>query len=487
VRRSNLLAPRRLLRSLRPPSGASFPRNDGLINMNDTIAAISTPPGEAGLGIVRISGKAALKIADRIFKPKSGKKASGFKTYTVHYGHIMDKNETIDEAILTLMRSPKSFTRENIVEISCHGGIIVLRKVLNLVLENGARIAEPGEFTKRAFLNGRIDLAQSEAVIDVIRAKTDSALKIGAEQLKGVLSNQVNNLRDGLLGALTALEANIDFPDEEIGKADLKKIKDRLKRIESKLKNILDNSNHGRVLREGIHIVICGRPNVGKSSLLNALLKQERSIVTPIAGTTRDTIEEIIDIKGIPVRIVDTAGLIEPRDLIEKKAIQRSKKHIEAADLVMILFDASRKLSSQDNALITKLNKKPAIAVINKIDLKQKIEHKKLEARFKNVIQISAKRGSGIDILEDAIADFVYAGKSLSREHIIVSNMRHITLLKESKKFIENAIKAVDRGLEPEFIAQDIKDSLNSLDDILGKRFSDKLLDNIFNEFCIGK
>jgi len=454
---------------------------------NDTIAAISTPPGEAGLGIVRISGKAALNIAARIFKSKSGKKVSDFKTYTVHYGHVVDKDEVIDEAILTVMRSPKSFTKEDIVEISCHGGIIVLRKVLDLVLAGGARIAEPGEFTKRAFLNGRIDLVQAEAVIDVIRAKTDSALKIGAEQLKGALSGQVNSLRDGLLGALTVLEANIDFPDEEIDKVNLKKIKGQLKRIEGKLKDILDNSAHGRVLREGIHIVICGRPNVGKSSLLNALLRQERSIVTPVAGTTRDTIEEIIDIKGIPVRIVDTAGIIEPRDLIEKKAIQRSKKHIEKADLVMILFDASRKLSSQDNALMAKLAKKPVIAVINKIDLKQKIEHKRLEARFKNIIQISAKRNKGIDILESSIADFVYRGRSLSREHAIVSNMRHIALLKEAGKFIENAIKALDRGLEPEFIAQDIKDSLNSLDDILGKRFSDKLLDNIFNEFCIGK
>ena len=455
--------------------------------MYDTIAAIATAPGEGAIGIVRISGRQALNIVDKIFKPKSGGKVSDFKTYSIHYGHVVDKKETVDEALLTVMRSPRSFTKEDVVEISCHGSIVALRRVLGLALENGARLAEPGEFTKRAFLNNRIDLAQAEAVLDIIRAKTDSALSLGTEQLKGVLSSWVNNLRDKLFNALVALEANIDFPDEEIAPAGLSKIKLRLRDVDKKFDKILDTSSRGCVLREGIHVVICGKPNVGKSSLLNALLKQERSIVTHIAGTTRDTIEEIIDIKGIPVRIVDTAGIIQPRDLVEKKAVQRSKKHIDSADIAIILFDGSRKLDSQDNLLISKLKNKSAIAVINKIDLKQKIERKKIENNFKHVVLISTKKLKNINSLEEAIKDIVYQGAVLSPEYAIVSNMRHIELLKKAEGFVKSACVALDKGFASELVCQDIKDALGFLDDMLGKRFSDKLLDKIFSEFCIGK
>jgi len=457
--------------------------------MNDTIAAIATSPGEAGIGIIRISGKKALAVADKIFMSKKGKKPSHFKTYTVHYGWIMGgaKKDMLDEVILTVMRSPKSFTKEDVVEINCHGGIVALRGVLNLVLKNGARLAEPGEFTKRAFLNGRIDLAQAEAVLDIIRARTDSALKLGAGQLKGVLSFQINGLRDILLKALTILEANIDFPEEEIEKTDLKNIKERLSKAADAIKHILKTSDCGRLLREGLHVVICGKPNVGKSSLMNAFLREERSIVTPIAGTTRDTIEEIIDIKGIPVRMVDTAGIIEPRDLVERKAVSRSNKFINIADLVVILFDASKSLDSRDNALIAKLSNKPAIAVINKIDLKNKIDREKIESKFKHVVGISAKKSKNLNLLEDKIADFVYGAKVSSPEYALVSNIRHIEAFRNSQRFLEHAIKALDSGLGPELISQDIKDALSYLDDILGKNFNEKLLDKIFAEFCIGK
>ena len=461
--------------------------------LDDTIAAISTPIGEAGIGIVRISGKDALKIADKIFASKNNKKPSAFKTYTTHYGWIVEKSriekpaDIIDEVILTVMLAAKSYTREDIVEINCHGGIVALRRVLDLVLENGCRLAQPGEFTKRAFLNGRIDLAQAEAVLDIIRAKTDSALKIGVGQLKGALSKEINKVREALLGLLAALEANIDFPEEEITTISLKEISEKLADINKEVRSILDSSGRARIFREGIHTVICGKPNVGKSSLLNALLKKERSIVTPIPGTTRDTIEEVIDIKGIPVRIVDTAGILEPRDLMEKKAVERAKKSIELADLVILLFDGSRRLSRDDLVLMRKLKKKPLIAVINKIDLKQKIQKEKVLKSFGQAIEISAKKPKNINLLEDAIANLVYKGEVAGSEPMLVSNLRHIEALREAQKVIAGAINSVDNKLSLEFIAQDIKETVLHLDEISGKRFSEDLLDKIFSEFCIGK
>jgi tRNA modification GTPase len=456
-------------------------------DFDDTIAAISTPVGEAGIGIVRLSGKNALSISDKIFVSKDGKKSSEFKTYTTHYGLIAENGKVIDEVILTVMRKPKSYTKEDVVEINCHSGIVAMRAVLDLVLEKGARLAEPGEFTKRAFLNGRIDLAQAEGVLEIIRAKTDSALKIGTEQLRGVFSNQINNLRKQLLDILSALEANIDFPEEQISPANLGGIQNHLSKIDDRLKSILATARTGRILREGIHIVICGKPNVGKSSLLNALLKSERSIVTPIAGTTRDTIEEIIDIKGIPVRIVDTAGIIEPRDLVEKKAVQRSKRHIDLADLVILLFDGSRKLSKEDRVLMQKLKRKPTIAIINKMDLKPKAERKVLLKKFNRLIDISAKKQRNINLLEDAIANLVYDGKISGSEPIIIGNLRHIEKIRKTQKFIAEALNSLDNKLSLEFIAQDIKEALGYLDELLGRRFSEDLLDKIFSEFCIGK
>lgn len=471
-------------------------------NLNDTIAAIATGVGESGIGIVRMSGKDSLAVADKIFVPKDGKKPSTFKTYTTHYGFIVnpltcypvaplkEKNrqtEVIDEVLLTVMRAPKSYTKEDIVEINCHGGIVALRRVLELVLENGCRLAQPGEFTKRAFLNGRIDLAQAEAVLDIIKAKTDSALKVGVEQLKGGLSNQINKIRKTLLDILSQLEANIDFPEDQISPVNPGDFLTRLDAISNDLNHILDSSRTGRILREGINAVICGKPNTGKSSLLNALLKQERSIVTPIAGTTRDTIEEIIDIKGIPIKIVDTAGIIEPRGLIEKKAVHRSKRYIELADLVVLLFDNSKKINKEDRALMKKLGEKLTIAVINKIDLKAKIEREKIQKKFKRIVDISAKKMKNINLLEDAIANLVYDGKLRCSEAAMVSNLRHIELIKQAQKLIAGAVGSLDNKLSLEFIAQDIKDALGHLDGILGKNFSQDLLDKIFSEFCIGK
>jgi tRNA modification GTPase len=480
-------------------------------DLGDTIAAISTAIGESGIGIVRLSGRDALGIADKIFISGDSKKPSDFKTYTTHYGWIVDasteyrvqsteqsKNtqrckpqapeDIIDEVILTVMRAPKSYTKEDVVEINCHGGIIALRRVLELVLEKGARLAEPGEFTKRAFLNGRIDLAQAEAVLDIIRAKTDSALKIGFAQLKGILSSKINKIRQNILEILATLEANIDFPEEQIDAVNPEKISQGLNSANNQLQEILNSASRGRILREGINVVICGRPNVGKSSLLNALLRQERSIVTHIPGTTRDTIEEVIDIQGIPIKIVDTAGIIEPKGLIEKKAIQRSQRYIGLADVIILLFDGSKRLARKDEVLTNKLKKKPLVAVINKIDLKQRIERAKVLKKFPRLIEISAKKMKNINRLEEAIVDLAYAGRlNNSSEPVLVSNLRHIEAMKEAQKFIVQALNSLDNDVSIEFIAQDLKEALVNLDGVVGESMPQDLLDKIFKQFCIGK
>ena len=456
-------------------------------SLDDTIAAISTPIGQGGIGIVRLSGKDAINIAGKFFVSQDKKKPSQFKTYTTHYGRIMEGDKVIDEVILTLMRSPKSYTKEDVVEINCHGGLVALRKVLDLVISGGARLADPGEFTKRAFLNGRIDLAQAEAVIDVIRAKTDSALKISQDQLQGRLSDEIKQIRRGLLDILTLLEAEIDFPEEQIIPGEKQKIGKQLSVVRERIIYLLAGSKSARICKEGIHLVICGKPNVGKSSLLNAVLKKERSIVTSVPGTTRDSIEEIIDIKGIPVRIVDTAGILKAKDLVGRKAVQRSKKQIELADLVVVLFDGSRDLSKEDYALMGKLRSKRVIAVINKIDLRQKIDKEKIKKVFSCLVELSAKKAKNINLLEDAVASQVYKGAVSAPESVMVSSLRHISALNAAEKLIAEAGNSLDNRLSGEFIAQGIKDSLGYLDSILGKDFPEDLLNKIFSRFCIGK
>ena len=456
-------------------------------NLEDTIAAISTAVGEGSVGIVRLSGQNALAIADEVFAGKRNLKPSEFKTYTMHYGRIVCAGEVIDEVILTIMRAPHSYTREDVVEINCHGGIVALRKVLDLVLERGCRLALPGEFTRRAFLNGRIDLAQAEAVIDIIRAKTDSALKVSLEQLKGGLSKEINKIRQGLLNILVVLEANIDFPEEELKQQDMVAISQNLAGVRTRLNGLLESAKAGRILRDGIQVVICGRPNVGKSSLLNALLKKERSIVTPIAGTTRDSIEEMIDIKGIPVRIVDTAGILKPRDLVEKKAVWRSRNHIRLADMVVVLFDASRKLEAGDWKLIKEVRNKNVIAVINKIDLRARIEKEKLSKVFHKLVELSAKKAKNINLLEEALCEFVYQGRLAGSDFMLVNNLRHVSALKEAQKLLSNAASVLSDKLPLEFLTQDLKDAGGYLDKILGKDLSGDILDRIFADFCIGK
>lgn len=461
-------------------------------DLKDTIAAIATGAGESGIGIVRISGQDALAIADRIFLARRKGLPSSFRTFTTHYGWIAEgiaegTPRFVDEVLLTVMRAPASYTREDTVEINCHGGMRALRRVLEVVLAQGCRLAEPGEFTKRAFLNGRIDLAQAEAVLDIIKAKTDAALEIGTRQLRGVLSKKVRKVRGMLLEALTAVEAGIDFP-EDTGAAGMQGCGGLLKKAAGELEGMLRGARLGRIFREGACVVICGRPNVGKSSLLNALLEEERSIVTAVAGTTRDTIEEVVDIKGMPVRVVDTAGIVRPRGVVERKAVERSRRSLACADVVIALFDAGSGLTAEDRALMRRLKGRKALAVINKIDLKRRIEEGVLRKRFGEVIGVSARSGANIDRLKEAIAEAVYAGGDAGREPLLVSNLRHAEKLRRAQKFVAEALDSVDnKKLSPEFVAQDLRDALQCLDELLGERFSEDLLEKIFSEFCIGK
>lgn len=455
------------------------------IDLEDTIAAISTPVGEGAIGIVRISGKDAVKIADAIFKSKKNKLPSSFRSFTTHYGYVYDEGIIVDETLLTLMHAPKSYTKEDMVEISCHSGIVPLKKALGLVLKNGARLAEPGEFTKRAFLNGRIDLAQAEAVLDIIKSKTEASLRIAVGQLKGELSRRLNKIKDGLLESLANIEASIDFPEEDLEIISEAKIKDNLKSIKSELTKLLESAESGIILREGITCVICGKPNVGKSSLLNALLQRDRAIVTHIPGTTRDAIEEFANINGIPFKLVDTAGIAPTEDIVEREGILRSREYLEQADLVLLVIDANGDITDEDKMLLDDTSGRPRIIVINKIDLPQNIKSAALGSE--GAVKISAKFGDGIDELKKKMADTVWGGKIISSDGAVITNLRQKVALTSTLKSVERTIGAVEDKLSPELIAVELKDALDSVGEIVGEIITDDLLDKIFSQFCIGK
>jgi len=465
-------------------------------SLEDTIAAIATPIGEGGIGIVRISGNKALNIADKIFVSKSGGiMPSEYKTYTVHYGRIIDARKAkrhsssqVDEVLLTVMKAPKSYTREDIVEINCHGGIEALKQVLDLVIASGARVAEPGEFTKRAFLNGRLDLAQAEAVLDMIRAKTDRSLEAAVSQLEGSLSKKVNEILDAVVGVASQIEASIDFPEEELDivtAAAPGKVGD----IISALKALIDSFEEGIVLREGVLAVICGKPNAGKSSLMNLLLQRDRVIVTPIPGTTRDAVEEMINLKGIPIRLVDTAGIAHTEDIVEREGIKRSKTYLEMADMALVMFDASGPIDEKDMNIVKLTGKKKKIIVINKIDLPVKINKKKLKDIFKGdtIVEISVDKKKNIALLEKAIANTIWSGSVCQGEGAIVTNARHKELLDKALAGMVSVKNAMKGGAWPEIVAVDLKEVIFNLGLVIGRSVSDDVLDRVFSEFCIGK
>jgi tRNA modification GTPase len=473
-------------------------------NLNtDTIVAISTPPGEGGISIVRLSGKKAISIVEKIFKSKARsfskknteqspkyKKLSQLSSHTIHYGYIKEKNRVLDEVLVSIMKAPLTYTREDIVEINCHGGIVPTSRILELILKKGVRLAEPGEFTKRAFINGRIDLVQAESVLDMIRAKTDLSLKAASQQLTGHLSGNLEKLNQLLKDIQILLEIQIDFSEEEIPLPDKKAISAKIKSSIKTIDYLLKSSEFGQILREGLRVSITGKPNVGKSSLLNLLLKKERAIVTHIPGTTRDTIEEEINIKGIPVRLIDTAGIRTPRSKIEKYGIERSQKSIKDTDLILVIFENHKKISPLDEKILKDTQNYSRIIVLNKIDLISKndnISYIKKKYPKDKTVKLSALKGTGLKNLEKTILNFVYKGKISPKQNLIVTNIRHKKLMEKILSYLKNALKASKKKFPAEFIASDIKAASNCLGEIIGEITTEEILDSIFKDYCVGK
>jgi tRNA modification GTPase len=462
------------------------------IENSGTIAAISTPMGEGGIGIVRLSGPTAISIAGKLFSSAAAGPTEKLATHTIHYGVITDPDsgEHIDEALLTLMRSPRTYTREDVVEINCHGGVLPLKKALMLCLKYGARLAEPGEFTRRAFLNGRIDLSQAEAVIDIIRAKTDVALKVSMKQLEGELAHRISQLRAAILNILAEVEAAIDFPEEELEILEYSKYTRIISEIDKEIEGLIQSCQEGKLLREGITTVLVGKPNVGKSSLLNALLDEERAIVTAIPGTTRDPIEEYLNIGGFPVRLVDTAGLTTTECVVEKEGVRRSGIKIEEADLVLAIFDGSISPTPEDNDVIQRLNsKKRVIVIINKSDLVQKfpLEFFKGKLSDKSILCLSATKREGIEELKKAVVQQFSQNDVPLTDRLVVTNIRHNEALIRTKKCLQQLTCSLENGYSAEFLAIDLKECLDYLGDILGETTAEDILDQIFSRFCIGK
>lgn len=454
----------------------------------DTIAAIATARTNSGIGIIRISGEEAVETADRIIRLKAGKKLSGCKSHTVHYGFVKDGDDTVDEVMVVLMKAPKSYTKEDTVEINCHGGILVMDRILDLVLKNGARPADPGEFTKRAFLNGRIDLAQAESVIDVINAQNDFALKASMEQLNGSVSDVIKKLRAAILHELAFMESAIDDPEhyhlENYGEQLL--LKTNL--ILEKIRKLLLNARNGSILKEGIRTVIVGKPNSGKSSLLNMLSGRERAIVTEIAGTTRDVIEEQIRLNSISLNVIDTAGIRSTEDVVEKIGVEKAKEYAEKSDLILYMVDASVSLDEDDFKIIELIQKRNAIVLLNKTDLVSVVTEEEIQTLLgKMVIPVSAKYGDGIDRLEHAIEEMFFQGKITMNDEIYITNARHQSALREAEKSLMLVNKSISDGMPEDFFTIDLMNAYEELGSVIGEAVEDDLVNEIFSKFCMGK
>lgn len=457
--------------------------------MEDTIAAVATAYGEGGIGIIRISGEEALPILQEIFEFHGD--TDTFTSRRMTYGKIIDKekDQIIDEVLVVYMKGPKTYTAEDVVEINCHGSMVSLRKTLALVLRKGARLAEPGEFTKRAFLNGRLDLSQAEAVIDMIRAKTDRSFDVAVSQLEGRLSLKVEEIRQKLLDLLVDITVNIDYPDEDIEEMTYEKLEESIVETQDMIEKLLETSSTGRMIREGIKIAIVGKPNVGKSSLMNGLLKETRAIVTDIPGTTRDTIEEVLSIRNIPVYLVDTAGIRETSDKVEKMGIEKSKEAFNQADFILFLLDGSRPLEEEDLRIMELLKERKSLVLINKRDLGEAISIEEIAAKLpaSQVIEASLLKGQGITEIEDAVEDLVYGGEIVQKESMMVNNVRHIELLQQAVKSLTDALHMSERREALDFIEVDVKNAYERLGEIIGETVSDDIINEVFARFCLGK
>ena len=457
----------------------------------DTISAVATAVGEGGIGVVRLSGKNALNVAARLFQSSTQKDIERSTKSQIYYGHIVDPkdNSLVDEVLLLVMKAPHSYTREDVVEIQCHGGSVVLRRILGLTLRSGARLAEPGEFTKRAFLNGRLDLTQAEAVIDIIRAKTDASLKMAIGHLEGELAGKINQLRGRILEMIAQLEATIDFPEENIEELPAESVNASLQKIVDEIESLLSTSVAGRILQDGLQTVIIGKPNVGKSSLLNALLRENRAIVTDVPGTTRDSIEEFVNLRGIPLRIVDTAGIRDTSDEVEKIGVDRSRAFVERADLVLVLLDASQPLSQEDHQVLSLLADRKAIILINKSDLPEKLAKDELAAYVgaRQIITISVAAGLGLDVLEQCIAEMVFQGSVGVSEGAFINNVRQENILRLALQNLMEAKNTIVAGLPADFQVIDLRSAWEKLGELSGETVSEDIINEIFSRFCIGK
>ncbi|GKS14486.1 tRNA modification GTPase MnmE [Paenibacillus chitinolyticus] len=457
--------------------------------ISDTIAAIATPLGEGGIAVVRVSGDEAVKLVEPLFRSKV--KLSEAQTHTIHYGHIIhpSSGDKIEEVLISVMRAPRSFTTEDVVEINCHGGIVSVKRVMDLLLEQGIRVAEPGEFTKRAFLNGRIDLTQAEAVIDLIRSKSDRAFQIALKQVDGNLSKAIGELRYQLVELMAHIEVNIDYPEHDVEEMTNAFIRERCIQVSSRIDELLRTAEHGKILREGIVTAIIGKPNVGKSSLLNTLAQENRAIVTDIPGTTRDVIEEYVNVGGIPLKLLDTAGIRETSDLVEQIGVERSRTALSEADLILLVLNSSEPLLPEELAMIEELRQRQTIVILNKTDLPLQIDKDEIEAKFPQgrVVSLSLLEGSGLAELEKAISAIFFEGNLESTDLTYVSNVRHIGLLKQAKGSLREAMEANDTYVPIDMIQIDIRAAWEHLGEIIGDSVAESLIDQIFSQFCLGK
>ncbi|MBF2191441.1 tRNA uridine-5-carboxymethylaminomethyl(34) synthesis GTPase MnmE [Staphylococcus epidermidis] len=456
----------------------------------DTITSISTPMGEGAIGIVRLSGPQAIEIVDILYKGK--KKLSEVETHTINYGHIIDPetNETVEEVMVSVLRAPKTFTREDIIEINCHGGILTINRILELTMTYGARMAEPGEYTKRAFLNGRIDLSQAEAVMDFIRSKTDRASKVAMNQIEGRLSDLIKKQRQSILEILAQVEVNIDYPEyDDVEDATTDFLLEQSKRIKEEINQLLETGAQGKIMREGLSTVIVGRPNVGKSSMLNNLIQDNKAIVTEVAGTTRDVLEEYVNVRGVPLRLVDTAGIRDTEDIVEKIGVERSRKALSEADLILFVLNNNEPLTEDDQTLFEVIKNEDVIVIINKTDLEQRLDVSELREMIGDMplIQTSMLKQEGIDELEIQIKDLFFGGEVQNQDMTYVSNSRHISLLKQARQSIQDAIDAAESGIPMDMVQIDLTRTWEILGEIIGESASDELIDQLFSQFCLGK